>query len=145
MLRVLITGSSGQIGTNLGLALLKRGDQVCGHRPPAQHLDRQIPTRLLDLSQAGPTDLADGPVDVVVHLAAYAKVFELVEHPDRAFDNIRMMYPALEYCRQREVPVIFGPAARSTATSSTTSPTRPPPISSSPRAPIPPARSPARP
>ena len=108
MLRVLITGSSGQIGTNLGMALLKRGDQVSGIDIRPNTWTDRIPTRLLDLSQAGPTDLFDGPVDVVVHLAAYAKVFELVEHPNRAFDNIRMMYPTLEYCRQREVPVIFG-------------------------------------
>lgn len=108
MLRALITGSSGQIGTNLGLALQKRGDQVSGIDIRPNTWTDAIPTRLLDLSKAGPSDIANGPVDVVIHLAAYAKVFELVEHPERAFDNIRMMYPVLEYCRQHEVPVIFG-------------------------------------
>ena len=108
MLRVLITGSSGQIGTNLGLALLKRGDQVSGIDVRPNTWTDCIPTRILDLSKAGPDQIANGPVDVVVHLAAYAKVFELVEHPDRAFDNIRMMYPVLDYCRKHEVPVIFG-------------------------------------
>jgi nucleoside-diphosphate-sugar epimerase len=29
-MRVLITGSSGQIGTNLALAMLSRGDEVIG-------------------------------------------------------------------------------------------------------------------
>jgi UDP-glucose 4-epimerase len=90
------------------LALLKRGDQVSGIDIRPNTWTDRIPTRLLDLSQTGPKDLLDGPVDVAVHLAAYAKVFELVEHPNRAFDNIRMMYPVLEYCRQREVPVVFG-------------------------------------
>ncbi len=108
MLRVLITGSSGQIGTNLGMALLKRGDQVFGVDIRPNTWTDCIPTRILDLSKAQPAEIMDGPVDVVVHLAAYAKVFELVEHPDRAFDNIRMAYPALEYCRQRGVPIIFG-------------------------------------
>lgn len=108
MLRVLITGSSGQIGTNLGLALLKRGDQVYGVDIRQNTWTDCIPTKIVDLSKAQPKDIMNGPVDVVVHLAAYAKVFELVEHPDRAFDNIRMIYPVLEYCRQRGTPVIFG-------------------------------------
>ncbi len=108
MLRVLITGSSGQIGTNLGVALLKRGDQVSGVDIRPNAWTQAIPTRVLDLSRAAPEDIANGPVDVVVHLAAHAKVFELVERPERAFENIRMIYPVLEYCRQYEVPIIFG-------------------------------------
>ncbi len=108
MLRVLITGSSGQIGTNLGLSLLKRGDQVTGVDVRPNTWTDQIPTRIVDLSKAGPDEIANGPVDVVVHLAAYAKVFELVEHPERAFDNIRMLFPVLEYCRRHEVPIVFG-------------------------------------
>ncbi len=108
MLRVLITGSSGQIGTNVGLALLKRGDQVAGVDIRLNTWTDAIPTRILDLSRAEPAQIADGPVDIVVHLAAHAKVFELVEHPDRAFANIRMVYPALEYCRRHEVPILFG-------------------------------------
>lgn len=108
MLRVLITGSSGQIGTNLGMALLKRGDQVWGVDIRPNTWTDCIPTRIIDLSKARPDEIMNGPVDIVIHLAAYAKVFELVEHPDRAFDNIRMVYPVLEYCRQRGVPIIFG-------------------------------------
>lgn len=108
MLRVLITGSSGQIGTNLAIALQKRGDQVSGIDIRPNTWTDCIPTRIVDLSKAASEDIDNGPVDVVVHLAAYAKVFELVEHPDRAFDNIRMLYPVLEYCRRHGTPVIFG-------------------------------------
>ncbi|HEX2324013.1 MAG TPA: NAD-dependent epimerase/dehydratase family protein, partial [Chloroflexota bacterium] len=48
--RVLITGSSGQIGTNLGLALLEQGHDVLGldHRPNSW--TAEIPTRHLDLA-----------------------------------------------------------------------------------------------
>jgi len=108
MLRVLITGSSGQIGTNLAEALLKRGDKVQGIDKRPNTWSRSFCTKILDLTQAEPEQITDDPVDVVVHLAAHAKVFELVEHPDRAFENIRMLYPVLEFCRRREIPILFG-------------------------------------
>lgn len=47
-------------------------------------------------------------IDVVVHLAAYAKVHELVEYPVRALDNITMTTNALEFARARQIPVLFG-------------------------------------
>ena len=108
-MRILITGSSGQIGTNVGLALLERGDSVLGvdHRPNSW-TDR-IETVLLDLATAAVTDLPAGKAfDAVIHLAAYAKVFELVEHPERAMDNARMCFTVLEYCRRHKCPIVFG-------------------------------------
>jgi nucleoside-diphosphate-sugar epimerase len=45
---------------------------------------------------------------VLVHLAAYAKVHELVEHPVRALDNITMTTNALEFARARKIPILFG-------------------------------------
>ena len=47
-------------------------------------------------------------VDAVVHLAAYAKVHELVEHPERALENVTMAFAVLEYCRRHRLPLIFG-------------------------------------
>jgi UDP-glucose 4-epimerase len=42
-----------------------------------------------------------------VHLAAHAKVHELVEQPDRALENVTMTYNVLEFCRQNNLPIIF--------------------------------------
>lgn len=107
-MRVLITGSSGQIGTNLGLALLARGDQVDGIDVRPNTWTDKIPTRQVDLSKATPQEVGAGKLfDVVVHLAAYAKVFELVEHPERALLNVRMAFNALEFARQANTPFIF--------------------------------------
>lgn len=108
-MRVLITGSSGQIGTNVGLALLERGDEVLGIDKRTNTWTDRIPTEICDLSAVKPGMLpVQGDFDVVLHLAAYAKVFELVEHPGRAMENISMCFGVLEYCRRTATPVIFG-------------------------------------
>jgi UDP-glucose 4-epimerase len=107
-MRVLITGSSGQIGTNLGLALMARGDEVVGiDRRPNAWTDR-IKTVSLDLLKARPEDFPEGRFDLVVHLAAHAKVFELVETPTRALENVTCCFSALEYARLNKCPFIFG-------------------------------------
>lgn len=108
-MRVLITGSSGLIGTNVGLALLQRGDGVLGIDKRPNSWTERIETRIFDLSQGRTGDIpVDGKFDVVLHLAAYAKVFELVEHPDRALENVQMCFNVLEYCRKTGTPIIFG-------------------------------------
>lgn len=108
-MRVLITGSSGQIGTNVGLALLQRGDQVVGLDRRANTWTQKIPTVNCNLCACPGGKLpVEGRFDAVLHLAAYAKVFELVEHPDRAMENVQMCFNVLEYCRQHRTPVLFG-------------------------------------
>lgn len=107
-MKVLITGSSGQIGTNLALHLMARGDQVVGIDRRPNTWTNRIDTRSLDLLTVPAEELPAGPFDVVVHLAAHAKVFELVQTPARALENVTMCFNALEYARRRQVPIIFG-------------------------------------
>jgi UDP-glucose 4-epimerase len=112
--RVLITGSSGQIGTNLALRLQSEGHFVYGIDIRSNTWTDQIDTLLQDLSVPY-NDFEHGighgvlpeNIDVVVHLAAHAKVHQLVEQPDRALENITMTYNALEYCRHHAIPIIF--------------------------------------
>jgi nucleoside-diphosphate-sugar epimerase len=113
-MRVLITGSSGQIGTNLGLRLLAMGHEVFGIDVRPNPWTAEIPTLLQDLSTPY-TSFVGGlghvpypkDLDVVVHFAAHAKVHELVEQPHRSLENITMTFNVLEYCRQNDLPVIF--------------------------------------
>lgn len=108
-MRVLITGSSGQIGTNVGLALQSRGHDVQGIDDRRNTWTQQLPTVIGDLAAARNGDLpVVGRFDCVVHLAAHAKVFELVERPERAFENVAMCFNVLEYCRKSGTPLIFG-------------------------------------
>jgi nucleoside-diphosphate-sugar epimerase len=113
-MRILITGSSGQIGTNLALYLMDRGHDVFGvDKRPNTWTDR-IVTRVQDLSMPyrqhldGIGDIRYPPeLDVVVHFAAHAKVHELVERPDRALENIMMTFNVLEFCRHNKLPLVF--------------------------------------
>lgn len=107
-MRILITGSSGQIGTNLALALLERGHPIQGIDRRKNTWTDRVPTVITDLCSVAPGKLpVEGRFDVVVHLAAHAKVFELVENPLRAFENMQMAFNVLEYCRQNRAPIIF--------------------------------------
>ncbi|MFN2135760.1 MAG: NAD-dependent epimerase/dehydratase family protein [Candidatus Promineifilaceae bacterium] len=113
-MRILITGSSGQIGTNLGLRLLESGHEPFGVDVRPNPWTDAIPTLLQDLSV--PYADFDGGLgyvpyppnlDAVVHFAAHAKVHELVEQPHRALENISMTFNVLEYCRHNGLPIIF--------------------------------------
>jgi UDP-glucose 4-epimerase len=105
---VLITGSSGQIGTNLGLALLAAGHQVTGIDIRRNTWLDELHTWRIDLRLPIPPDLI-GPLmpQVVVHLAAHAKVHELVKRPELALENIAMTFNVLEYCRAHGLPLIY--------------------------------------
>lgn len=113
-LKILITGSSGEIGTNLALRLKSEGHEVFGIDKRKNTWTDEFEYILLDLSQKftnfdkgfDNTEIPFRP-DVVVHLAANAKVHELVKHPTRAFDNTQITLNVLEYCRQNNLPIIF--------------------------------------
>lgn len=112
-MQVLITGSSGQIGTNLALRLLADGHHVFGVDKRPNQWTNEFRYVIQDLS-APYRDFSGGigsvpypRPDVVVHLAANAKVHELVAHPHRALENVTLTYNVLEYCRQQHIPIIF--------------------------------------
>jgi nucleoside-diphosphate-sugar epimerase len=112
-MRVLITGSSGQIGTNLGLRLLREGHVVYGVDKRQNTWTDAFPTLLQDLAGRYPA-FAGGiggieypEIDIVVHLAAHAKVHQLVAQPHRALENQVMAFNVLEFCRGIGVPIVF--------------------------------------
>ena len=90
-MRILITGSSGQIGTNLGLHLQQNGHYVFGVDKRRNAWTNKIETLYQDLSMPyrdfdtgiGNIEYPD-KIDAVVHFAAHAKVHELVLNPARA-------------------------------------------------------------
>src|SRR5688572_27735863 len=109
-MRIIITGASGLIGTNLALKLLDEGHDVFGidHRP--NPWTERIAVHVQDLREPhhGEGWPAFGEADALVHLAARAKVHESVERPENALDNYRITHGVLEYCRRFSTPVVYG-------------------------------------
>ncbi len=112
-MRVLITGSSGQIGTNLAQALIEQGHGVIGLDNRPNPWTDAFPTCILDLAQTLPARRGAlggaelGAVDALVHLAAHAKVHALVERPLGALENHQMVTNALEFARVNNVPIVL--------------------------------------
>ena len=113
-MRILVTGSSGQIGTNLALKLIEDGHWVFGVDKRPNTWTREFDTLLQDLAgglyapfTGGMNGVEWPEVDLVVHLAAHAKVHQLVRQPQRALENTMMTFNILEYCRELELPLVF--------------------------------------
>jgi len=115
--RLIITGSSGQIGTNLALRCLALGHAVLGIDCRPNPWTASVPTIIADLRQSCPISLLCtgassmgktwNAADVVVHLAAHAKVHDLVETPRRALENVQMTQHVLDLCRSLQSPIVF--------------------------------------
>ena len=90
------------------------GHKVTGVDKRLNSWTSAFPYLLQDLSQKyknfkggiGYTKYPDD-IDLVVHLAANAKVHELVKYPSRAMDNIIITYNVLEFCRENNLPIVY--------------------------------------
>ncbi len=109
--KILITGSSGQIGTNLAERLISMGHEPVGLDIRANTWVDTFRTIEADLTapEKGLIEmLAGDEFDCVVHLAAHAKVYELVENPAKALENVEMVFNAIEISRRGRIPFVFG-------------------------------------
>lgn len=110
-MRILVTGSSGQIGTNLGLRLLADGHEVLGIDDRPNTWTDEIDTDKVDLVALGRGTQRWSPPwtpDCIIHLAAWAKVHRLVQEPEKALENVEMAFAALEIARATNAPIVFG-------------------------------------
>lgn len=109
-MRVLVTGSSGMIGTALCERLIGLDYDVVlvDREPNPWNRDIYAQTRLVDLtSHPSSFDLPRSGIDVVVHLAANARVHDLVLRPELALENILTCGHALEYAREVKAQFVF--------------------------------------
>jgi UDP-glucose 4-epimerase len=115
MKKILITGSSGTIGTRLGEKLLNLGYEIIGvdWKKNKWHKNLEKRTIHLDLRNKNLV-LKKLPkkVDLIIHLAANARVYELVKNPDLARDNMITTYNILEYSRINKIKNIIFASSR---------------------------------
>ncbi len=109
--KVVVTGSSGMIGTVLSKRLLSNGYEVIGVDNRTNRWDDEVDecTIAADLRDSTALDTLPEEADYVIHLAANARVHRLVKHPRKAQDNLEMTFNVLEYVRTNSIPkVVFG-------------------------------------
>ncbi len=117
-MRILVTGATGQIGSELTLELRKRygGDQVvaAGHRKPASEaLASSGPFVSLDVANrdALAKVIREHRIEVVYHLAAVLSATG-EQNPQRAWEvNVTGLYNLLELAREAGIAQIFHPSS----------------------------------
>ena len=112
--RILVTGSSGTIGNCLCEALLARGADVIGVDIRRNRWNEEVHRRTIymDLLDTANLDELPRDIDIVVHFAANARVYNLVKEPDLARDNFLSLYNVLEYVRQSGIGKILFSSSR---------------------------------
>lgn len=103
---VLITGSSGMIGTTLMDQLLENGIEVYGADITENQWKQSLNNRttIVDLTDSDALEQLPRDVDMIVHLAAHARVHQLVKEPDYAMANLEMTFNILDYARRADIP-----------------------------------------
>ena len=115
-MKILVTGSSGTIGTRLCEKLLSAGHEVVGAdwEPCKWNTDVEALRIDIDLRQAEELKKLPTDVDLIIHLAANARVYELVEHPERAMDNFIDTFNILEFARKNDIKKMMFASSRET-------------------------------
>jgi nucleoside-diphosphate-sugar epimerase len=113
-MKILITGASGTIGTRLCQLLLQDGQEVIGvDRVPNKWLPEvDAITTQADLLEEEHIQRIPTDADIIVHLAANARVYELVEHPERAMENLVTTFNTLEFARKNGIKKIIFASSR---------------------------------
>ena len=115
-MKILVTGSSGTIGTRLCEKLIEGGHEVVGAdwEPSKWNPAIQEITIDADLRDEKACDKLPKDIELIIHLAANARVYELVENPDRARDNILSTFNILEYARKNGINKFMFASSRET-------------------------------
>ncbi len=103
---VLVTGSSGTIGTRLCETLIEKGYSVIGVDYKTNRWNPKVDaiTHHADLRDAKALEALPNDIDLVIHLAANARVYNLVADPTLAYDNKTTTFNVLEYVRKNKIP-----------------------------------------
>jgi UDP-glucose 4-epimerase len=115
MKKILITGSSGTIGTRLGEKLLNLGYEITGVDWRINKWNEILEKRTIHLDLRNKNLVLrklPKKIDLIIHLAANARVYELVKNPDLVRDNMITSYNILEYARINKIKNIIFASSR---------------------------------
>lgn len=104
--KIIVTGSSGTIGTRLCEKLLEKNHEVIGIDYCPNKWSQTINKITFSIDLRNKEKLFNKlpkNVDLVIHLAANARVYDLTLDPSLAKDNIETTFHILEYCRQNKI------------------------------------------
>lgn len=112
--KILITGSSGTIGTRLFEKLLNKGYKVTGfdRKKNKYHPELNELTIIGDLLKKEDIIRIPSDFDLIVHLAANPRVYDLVVKPSLALENVISTYNILELARINGISNFIFPSSR---------------------------------
>ncbi len=112
--KILITGSSGTIGTRLFETLLSLNYQVIGFDKKKNIWQVSLNNKTIIGDLLNENDIRKIPkdIDLIVHLAANARVYDLVVEPKLALENIIATFNVLEFARKNQIKKIIFSSSR---------------------------------
>lgn len=113
-MKILLTGSSGTIGTRLFEKLVHLDYDVIGVDRKENEWNASLNKKTIKLDLLKKTDLAKLPanVDLIIHLAANARVYDLIKNPDLSLENMVTTFNAVDFARKSKVNNIIFSSSR---------------------------------
>ena len=113
-MKILITGSSGMIGSRLFELLLDKGYDVIGVDRKTNRWNHILnkKTMNIDILKYKRLDSIPKDIDMIIHLAANARVYELIKNPYLAIENIITTFNIMEFARKRNINKIVFSSSR---------------------------------
>ncbi len=111
---IIVTGSSGTIGTRLMQTLISKGYKVIGIDKVKNKWDKKVNslTKIIDLRNQSKLLELNVKADIIIHLAANARVYNLVVNPKLAKDNVSTVFNVCEFARKKNIKKILFASSR---------------------------------
>jgi len=114
MQKILITGSSGTIGTRTFEKLIESGIEPTGLDKVENKWNTTVRSKTIIADLLIPEQLKKLPIDIdcILHLAANSRVYEQVRNPNLALENAMMTYNLLELARKNDIDQVILASSR---------------------------------
>ena len=113
--KILITGSSGTIGTRLCEKLIKKDYEVIGTDLNPNKWSKKINKLTIKADLRNKKEVfgkLPKDTDLIIHLAANARISNLIADPSLARDNFETIFNILEFARQNNIKKIMFSSSR---------------------------------